>query len=144
MPEATQIVYDLERALALLAADEALHLDLPGGGELHFARALPFLNLYRYDAAGVNARLHAEEAAYCVLGRDDLTPGFLAFLEGILLFQSDRFGGALLLDVWVEPQRRSHEITIHTPGRSEAVSEALAAHLQERGGGAAGANASGE
>ena len=124
---------DAEVAFNKLTEDEPLTVELPGGGKLYFARAVPFLTLYRYSAERPDYDLHAEEAAYCVLGWDEeVTTEFRTFLTELLSQISDRFGGVLLLEVWVTDTAREPRLTLHaSPGHPPAVSEALIHHLEQ-------------
>lgn len=121
--------YDLDAALSRLRADESLRIDLPGEGELYFARPVPFLTVYHYGSKNDRYTLHAEEAAYCIVDRDD-DPELREFLKDILGYLADRFGGALVLDIRVHAGAHAPKVTVHAPaGHPGAVSEALISHL---------------
>ena len=123
---------DAEAAFHKLIDGEPLRIDLPDGGRLYFARAVPFLTVYRYTTTVQDYDLHAEEAAYCVVGFDEeLPPEFRNFFTDLLSHISDRFGGVLLLEVWVNDGAREPRLTVHaSPGHPPAVSEALIHHLE--------------
>ncbi len=127
----TDATYDLEAALVRLASDEPLMITLPGGETIYIARAVPFLTLYRYNTQDQAYALHAEETAYCIVGKEDEAPGdFMEFLEGLLRHLSDRFGGVLLLEIWVNEGNSDPVLTVHAPpGHPPALSRELLTHL---------------
>ncbi|MGB3801435.1 MAG: tyrosine/phenylalanine carboxypeptidase domain-containing protein [Lewinella sp.] len=125
--------YDVHSVLARLDADESILIDLPGGGKLYFARAVPFLTVYRYGKQAYDYDLHADETAYCVLGwEEDAPPAFIEFLTDLLAELSDRFGGVLLLEIWVDEGERTPRMTVHAPpDHPSAVSATLIEHLKK-------------
>ncbi|CAH1000621.1 hypothetical protein LEM8419_01755 [Neolewinella maritima] len=132
MPDTT--TYDTEAALAQLEGGEPLHLSLPGGGELYFARAVPFLTIYRYGGAPGRFALHAEETAYVVLPPGGAAPEFAEYLQAITDFLAERFGGVLLLELWINEDEREPRITVHPPtDPPTAVVESLLGNLGEMG-----------
>ncbi|WP_116107741.1 flavohemoglobin expression-modulating QEGLA motif protein [Lewinella sp. IMCC34191] len=128
----THTTYDVDGVLARLDADDPVLLELPGGGKLYLARAVPFLTVYRYGKQDHDYDLHADETAYCVLGWDEDPPvDFIDFLGNLLAELSDRFGGVMVLELWVNDEGTTPRMVVHAaPDHPSAVSETLIDHLK--------------
>ncbi len=109
--------------------DSSIDLELPGGGRLYVERPVPFLTLYRYPERDLSYRLHGEEVAYCTL-RGPASGSARDCLQTLLLALAERFGGALLLEVWVNEAEDDRSLSIRTPHeRVPAAGKALRDHL---------------
>ncbi len=93
-------------ALADLAADRLVQLDLPGGGHLRIERPLPFLCVYRRSGNGDDGaeQLLTGEPTYAILPSD---PGAatraIRVLRKIVEHLAQQFGSFLLLELWPAP-----------------------------------------
>lgn len=123
--------YTAESLIERLENDQPIDLALPEGGFLHMERPLPFLTLYRAGDQPDRYQLHSEEAAWCLL-RGEATDDFRERLGDLLGYLSDKFGGVLLLDIWVAESGTAPRATIHGPTRHQpAIVDHLRDSLQE-------------
>ena len=118
-----------EELRARVLAGGRVDVPLDGGGRLYVERAVPFLTVYRYGDATPAYDLHAEETAYCTVpaGTDAAA---LAPVRAVLRAMTERFGTALVLEVWTDERQRGPELRVHAPQRRRpAVAEALRGYL---------------
>ena len=127
MPTST----DTDAASALLTGEDPVDVDLDGGGRLYFERPLPFLTLYRYRAAAPPYRLHGGESAFCML-YGPASPPTRERLTAVLEALAERYGGVLLVEVWVDDDARAPAIAVDAP---QVPPPAVAEALRERLGG---------
>jgi len=82
---------------------------LPGGGQLHLDRALPFLCVYREPSnptVGHTAQLVVGEAAHLIApGSAELHPRLQELIAAISDVMVQKFGAFLLLEVWTAKDR---------------------------------------
>ncbi len=101
---------------AKLSTGAALRTTLPGAGQLHIDRPLPFLCVHRRDAdpeGDGTERLITTEAAYIVgPGSAQHRPALARLVTAIARQGSTEFGGFLVLELWSGPP---DEGDTHTP-----------------------------
>lgn len=125
-PRASAAADDIRRRIC---DDEPIDVALPGGGRLYVERPVPFLTLYRYPEGDLGYRLHGEEVAYGTLA-GPASAETRDRLQALLVALSERFGGAMLLEVWVNEARDGRTLAIRTPLEEvPAAGEALRGHL---------------
>ncbi len=124
----------MARIRAKLKKGARLRMALPCGGELHIDRPMPFLLVYRVPPNGEDAftsTLGKTESAYLVAPDSAECPTAQVVRE-IAAMMADRFGGFMLLEVWLSEQAGSPTFTIHLGQKSAlAVAEKLQQELQE-------------
>ncbi|MGK6352363.1 flavohemoglobin expression-modulating QEGLA motif protein [Parapedobacter sp. DT-150] len=110
-----------------------LHSSLPGGGELRMDKAVPYLLVYRVPPNGEDAftsTLGKTESAYLV-APDTTECSVTSIVRAIAGAMADKFGGFMLLEVWLSSQADSPSFTIHISQKSAlAVAEKLQSELQ--------------
>ncbi len=111
-----------------------MHVSLPCGGELNMDRPVPFLLVYRIPPDGedlFSMTLGKTESAYLVAPDTPdcaITPIIKATADTL----ADKFGGFMLLEVWLSDRMDSSTFTIHINQKSaRPVAEKLQLELQE-------------
>ncbi|SEN44857.1 conserved hypothetical protein [bacterium A37T11] len=122
-----------DRLLEQLTKGEAIRMEFPGNGLLVMERPVPFLIAYRIPADGKDdftSTLCRTESSY-LMAADGPEMG-MAFITGQLAKAlSDKFGGFLLLEIWLSNQARNDTFTIHLNQKSALpVAEKLYTELQ--------------
>lgn len=109
-------------------------MDLPNGGKLHMDRPVPFLLVYRIPSGGKDAftpTLGQTESAYLVSSGsadDTITPMVIKTVANKL---ADKFGGFMLLEVWLADTAEAAAFTVHLNQKSALpVAEKLRHELQ--------------
>ena len=120
-----------DAASALLTGEDPVDVDLDGGGQLYLERPLPFLTLYRYRTAEPAYRLHGGESAFCTLYGPADAPTRERLTE-VVEALAERFGGVLLVEVWVDDDAHAPAIAVDAP---QVPPPAVAEALRERLGG---------
>ncbi|SFB84303.1 conserved hypothetical protein [Parapedobacter composti] len=121
------------RIVDKLVKNHPLHLVLPSGGELHIDRPVPYLLVYRIPPHGEDAftsALGKTESAYLVAPDTAETP-VTPVTRAIASTMADKFGGFMLLEVWLSDRVDAPAFTIHISQKSAlAVAEKMQAELQ--------------
>lgn len=112
----------IAEARAILAGSERLRRRLPGGGQVHVDRPLPFLSVYRRPP-GVEdidtEELILGEASYLVAsGEPDLHEGVSSLVLAVAETMVEVFGGFLLVEIWRAPagdERGGSERSVRRP-----------------------------
>ncbi|MFC3199718.1 flavohemoglobin expression-modulating QEGLA motif protein [Parapedobacter deserti] len=124
----------IHRILDKLKKGYPLHADLPYGGKLHMERPVPYLLVYRVPPHGEDSftsTLGKTESAYLVAPDTEECP-VTPIIRAIASTMADKFGGFLLLEVWLSDRVDSPPFTIHLSQKSAlAVAEKLQTELQQ-------------
>lgn len=130
---ATDTKKHINRILAKLRKGNPLHVTLPCDGQLHMDRPVPYLLVYRVPPNGEDAftsTLGKTESAYLVASDTDecaVTP----IIREIAAAMADKFGGFMLLEVWLSDRADSPTFSIHISQKSAlSVAEKLQSELQ--------------
>jgi len=118
-----------EDLFSRIQRDESIDVSLAEGGRLYIERPVPFLTLYHYRETQPTYRLHGEEVAYCTMF-GSTSDEVRAYLEAVLSAISNRFGSAMLLEVWVEDDEYAPALSIRTslddpPAAGESLRDRL-------------------
>ncbi len=123
----------ISRIRARLKNGQPVRMALPCGGELHIDRPVPYLLVYRVPPNGEDtftSTLGKTESAYLVAPDTEACPTTTIVRE-IASTLADRFGGFMLLEVWLSEQAGSPTFTIHLGQKSALeVAEKLRSELQ--------------
>lgn len=96
----------------LLASDEPVVCELPGGGHLHIDRQLPFLCVYRRPEEHADTgteQLVTSQASYLIASAGaEFNSELSALVETIAITQVENFGGFLLLEICAKPGEAEH------------------------------------
>jgi uncharacterized protein (TIGR02421 family) len=109
-------------ALADLAAERSVQLNLPGGGQLRIERPLPFLCVYRRLGNGDNGaeQLFSAEPTYAILPSDPAaSSGAIRVLRKIVEHLAQQFGSFLLVELWLAPPLVTNDAAHQVNGDSE-------------------------
>ena len=124
----------INRILDKLKKENPLNVSLPIGGELNMDRPVPFLLVYRIPPDGEDAytmTLGKTESAYLVAPDTD---GFTVspMIRAIADTLADKFGGFMLLEVWLSERVDASTFTIHINQKSALpIAEKLQLELQD-------------
>ncbi|SEK74764.1 flavohemoglobin expression-modulating QEGLA motif protein [Parapedobacter koreensis] len=123
----------VQRILDKLKKGSPLHANLPCEGELHIDRPVPYLLVYRVPPDGEDAftsTLGKTESAYLV-APDTPACAVTPIIRAIANAMADKFGGFMLLEVWLSARMDASPFTIHICQKSAlAVTEKLQLELQ--------------
>lgn len=123
----------INRIVDKLGKGHPLHVGLPGVGELNMDRPVPFLLVYRIPPDGIDRftpALGNTESAYMVAS-DGNDQGVEAVIKAIANVLADKFGGFMLLEVWLNEGLERAPFTIHINQKSALpVAEKLQSELQ--------------
>lgn len=123
----------IHRIRAKLKKGKPIHMALPCGGALHIDRPVPYLLVYRVPPNGEDAytsTLGKTESAYLVAPDTAECPATWIVRE-IAGMMADRFGGFMLLEVWLSEKNDASTFTIHLGQKSAlAVAEKLQSELR--------------
>lgn len=124
----------INRIVDKLKKDDPLHMNLPNGGKLHMDRPVPFLLVYRIPPGSddaFTATLGETESAYLVSAAHSDNGITLATIKSIANTLADKFGGFMLLEVWLADTAEAATFTIHLNQKSALpVAEKLRNELQ--------------
>lgn len=112
-------------ALAKLADDKSVRMDLPGGGRLHLDRRRPFLCVYRrtsdQDDLGTE-QLVTSETAYLVVPAEARPAGVALYvLRAVGEYLAKHFGSFLLVEIWSAPLCDKQEPAPRLNGNTAAM-----------------------
>jgi len=123
----------IQRILEKLKKEKPLFTGLPGDGELHIDRPVPYLLVYRVPPDGEDAftsALGKTEAAYLVAPDSGACP-VSRIVKSVAGAMADRFGGFLLLEVWLSNRSDAPPFSIHLSQKSALpIAEKLQDELQ--------------
>ena len=129
---ATDTKKHINRILDRLRNGKPLRSALPCGGELHMDRPVPYLLVYRIPPNGEDAftsTLGKTESAYLV-APDTSECATTPIIRGIAAAMADKFGGFMLLEVWLSDRPDSPTFSIHISQKSAlSVAEKLQSEL---------------
>lgn len=111
-------------AIAQLAKDQRVRLELPGGGWLQLDRRLPFLCVYRRpaDADPGTEELVTSEMAHMVIPAEPRpAKQALELLSAIVEQLAKHFGAFLLVEIWSAPVGERHEPDASANGAAASV-----------------------
>jgi len=125
----------INRIADKLKKGNPLHMDLPNGGKLHLDRPVPFLLVYRIPPGAEDTftpTLGETESAYLVSSAHPDDESTRLTIKTIANNLADKFGGFMLLEVWLSDQADAAAFTIHLNQKSALpVAEKLRNELQE-------------
>lgn len=125
------VVSDLQAALE---TDKPIRMKLPCDGSLVMDQLVPFLVVYRFPPDGTDLftkRLGNTEASY-LMGGDARNCKVHELAEAIATRLADKFGGFLLLEVWLATEEVPNDFTIHVHERtSSSVADKLKTELSK-------------
>jgi len=123
----------IQRILDKLKKGRPLFTRLPCGGELRMDRPLPYLLVYRVPPDGEDAftsTLGKTESAYLV-APDTAECPINPIIHAIAGAMADKFGGFMLLEVWLSDRVDSSAFNIHISQKSALpIAEKLRLELQ--------------
>jgi len=121
------------RILDKLEKDRPVHVSLPGGGELHMERPVPYLLVYRIPRHGSDTftpALGNTQSAYLTAPDSEEFP-IAPVVRSIASAMADKFGGFMLLEVWLSAEQEAPPFMIHISQKSGLpVAEKMQAELQ--------------
>lgn len=124
----------INRVVNKLKKNQPLHMNLPNGGILHMDRPVPFLLVYRLPPDGEDAfttTLGETESAYLVSSAIPDDEVVLSIIKTIANTLSDKFGGFMLLEVWMSDSVEAATFAIHLNQKSALpIAEKLLKELQ--------------
>src|SRR5690606_21487835 len=124
----------INRIVDKLKKNRPLHVNLPNGGVLHMDRPVPFLLVYRIPPDGEDTfttTLGETESAYLVSSTVPDDEAVRAIIKAVANALSDKFGGFMLLEVWLSDSVEAATFTVHLNQKSALpVAEKLAKELQ--------------
>lgn len=110
----------LNRTLDKLRKGEAINMALPGGGKLRMDRPVPFLLVYRIPPDNKDeftSTLGKTESSYLMASDTENFP-LSPMIAQIAHKLSDKFGGFMLLEVWLSEREEAASFTIHVNQKS--------------------------
>ena len=123
----------IQRILDKLKKSKPVFMSLPCGGELRIERPLPYLLVYRVPPDGEDAftsTLGKTESAYLVAPDTEECP-INPIIYAIAGAMADKFGGFMLLEVWLSNRADSPTFSIHISQKSALpIAEKLQSELQ--------------
>ncbi len=123
----------MNRIVDKLKKGHPLKISLPGGGELNMDRPVPFLLVYRIPPDGEDAytmTLGKTESAYMVTHQAHELNA-LPIIKLVADTLADKFGGFMLLEVWLSDRVDSSTFSIHISQKSALpIAEKLQSALQ--------------
>ncbi len=124
----------IRRILDKLKKGGALHVRLPCNGELHMERPVPYLLVYRVPPNGEDtftSTLGKTESAYLV-APDTAECPIVPLVHAIAGTMADKFGGFMLLEVWLSDREDAATFDIHISQKSALpIAEKLQSELQQ-------------
>src|SRR5690606_9558527 len=123
----------IPRIVDKLKKSKPVFMSLPGGGELRIERPLPYLLVYRVPPDGGDAftsTLGKTESAYLVAPDTEECP-INRIIYALAVAMADKFGGFMLLEVWLSDRADSPTFSIHISQKSALpIAEKLQSELQ--------------
>jgi len=123
----------IPRILDRLKKEKPLFTELPCGGELRMDRPLPYLLVYRIPPEGRDAftsTLGKTESAYLVAPDTDECP-ITPIIRAVAGAMADKFGGFMLLEVWLSDRSPTSTFSIHISQKSALpIAEKMQTELQ--------------
>jgi uncharacterized protein (TIGR02421 family) len=113
-------------ALADLANDRGIQLDLPGGGRLHLERQLPFLCVYRrLDRRDDGTeQLLTAEPTYAIVPADSAAARRAIHVVRIIVEHlAQQFGSFLLVELWMAPGSENAHPLHQANGDNETLAQ---------------------
>ncbi|SKB58828.1 conserved hypothetical protein [Parapedobacter luteus] len=130
---ATDTKKTIQHIVDKLKKGKPLHVRLPCEGELHMDRPVPYLLIYRIPPDGEDAftsTLGKTESAYLV-APDTPECNVTPIIRAIANAMADKFGGFMLLEVWLSTRVETASFTVHVCQKSAlAVAEKLQFELR--------------
>jgi len=97
-----------------LLDNKTVRMKMPGWGDIHIDRQLPFLCLYRrpYDRsdAGTESLVYGEASYITAPGDPEYQEGLRQLVEHIATAMSERFGAFLLIELWSLQDEREGDV----------------------------------
>ncbi|MCJ7764577.1 MAG: hypothetical protein MUP09_01380, partial [Thiovulaceae bacterium] len=94
----------IDSVCSRLLDNKAVRKKLPGWGDIHIDRQLPFLCLYRLPAdrsdTGTENLVYGEASYIIAPGSHDCQEGLAQLIKHIAVAMSERFGAFLLVELW--------------------------------------------